>query len=83
MVDQSSRRHQMPVAVFNARKRANVIFDPSTLPRRRRHAFGKLDRFVAHRGSIGPTKAGGHSAACVMTVELKYSPRVAGRARLS
>jgi hypothetical protein len=58
MVDQSSRRRQMPVAVFNARKRANVIFDPSTLPRRRRHAFGKLDRFVAHSGSIGPTKAG-------------------------
>jgi hypothetical protein len=39
-------------------KLADVIFDQSALPRSLPHAFGELDRFVAHNGLIGPTKAG-------------------------
>ncbi|QKC67522.1 hypothetical protein EFV37_35135 (plasmid) [Mesorhizobium loti] len=48
-----SERRALPAHV----KLADMIFDPSTLPRRR-HAFGKLDGFVAHSGLIGPTRAG-------------------------
>ncbi|TRC78487.1 hypothetical protein FJV80_24385 [Mesorhizobium sp. WSM4310] len=55
-------------------KLADMIFDPSSSPRRRRHAFVKLDRFVTHSGLIGPTRAGWSFGCLLMTVELTSRP---------
>ncbi|PBC23446.1 hypothetical protein CK226_09965 [Mesorhizobium sp. WSM4311] len=65
-----SERRALPALV----KLADMIFDPSTLPRRRRHAIGKLDRFVTHSGLIGPTRAGWSFGCLLMTVELTSRP---------